>query len=228
MPMQLLDDRYAPVTHAAGFLEADFQTVNAADERWRRSIGDYPRQPLSGNLPTLFESLLPLTGPLLRYIWVRTTASWTAYFDNFVHGSDPHGPVSYLAQQIRCRGVMIQYRPQTSKAEGGISIIIFGPEKTEFLNHVRSISAINDGRWQWDTWGAVQPFEETQHYTKRRIRDRLTPEMLERYCAAMGIRPFDESFYANEGCLVENRNVKCQVRSLALEQAQEMLGLDGK
>jgi hypothetical protein len=224
--MKLLSDRYAPITHAIGFLEADFSAVSAADLKWRTSLSGYAFRPLRAEFPGLLDSLLPLTGPLLRNVWVRTAGPWTAYFDNSVNGSDPFGPVSYLAQQIGCRGVTIGYRPQSSKAEGGTSFSRFGPEKTDFLNYVRSISAINDGgRWRWDTWGTIQPFEETQRYQMRRIRDRLAPDMLERYCNALGIRPFEDAFYGDEGYLVENRNVKCEVRTLTLKQAQDLFGV---
>lgn len=225
--MKLLGDRYAPITFAAGFLETDFATVVAADEVWRARLGGHIMRPLRGAFEDLLDKLLPLTGPLSRYVWVRTIGRWTAYFDNSVDGSDPFGPISYLAQQIKCRGVMIQCRPQTTKAEGGISVSIFGPEKMEFLNYLRIVSAINDGgRWRWDISGAVQPFEEVQHYEARRIRDRLTPEMLDRYCRAMGICAFDDAFYSDQGHLVEYGNVNNAVRILTLKQAQEMFGIE--
>ncbi len=226
--MGLLGDRYAPVTHGTGFLEADFEAVVAADTRWRSSIGGYTGRHVSGALPFLLDSLLPLTGPLLRYIWIGTSGNWTAYFDNFVNGSDPLGPISFLGQEIQCRGVTIGHRPQTAKAEGGMSFEIYGPEKTEWLNLVRSVSAINDGGWNWHASGAVQAFEETQHYQARRVRDRLTPDLLNRYCRALEIDGFDESFYGSEGWLVENNNVERNasvIRSETLAQAQKELGL---
>src|SRR4051794_4836957 len=105
--MNLLNGQYAPITDAIGFLEADYQTVITADIGWRDSLGGYHGHSVSGGLPYLFDGLLPLTGPLLRYVWVPTSSQWTAYFDNFVNGTDSFGPVSYLAQQLGCRGVSI-------------------------------------------------------------------------------------------------------------------------
>jgi hypothetical protein len=112
--MKLLGGRYAPITESIGFLEADFAQVVAADARWRAALGGYRGRPVGGPLPTLLEALLPLTGPLLRYVWVQTAGPWTAYFDNFVLGSDTFGPVSYLAQQLGCRGVSIRCREGTA------------------------------------------------------------------------------------------------------------------
>jgi hypothetical protein len=223
--MELLDNRYAPITHTIGFLEANFSAVVQADGQWRKSIGTYLGQNQRGELASLLDALLPLTGPLLRYVWISTRSGWTGYFDNSINGSS-FGPISYLAGVLKCRGLTVGYRPQTKTAEGGASFSLFGPERTDWLNDIRSISAINDGgRWRWDANGIVQPFEETECYHAKRIRDRLTLDMIERYCAALGAQPFDESFYGKAGYLVENKNIKCQVRSETLPQARERFGL---
>jgi len=67
-------------------------------------------------------------------------------------------------------------------------------------NAVRSISAMNDGgKWSFDTFGEVLPFEESEPYQAKRIKDRFTPEMLDRYLKAMGIHAFDEAFYDSPG-----------------------------
>ncbi|WP_205649263.1 hypothetical protein, partial [Schaalia canis] len=41
-------------------------------------------------------------------------------------------------------------------------------------------------------------FEDRGAYESRRVVDRFTPAMLVEYCAALGLRPFDEDFYADE------------------------------
>lgn len=225
--MNLLGGRYAPITDAVGFLEASLSQVVEADERWRVSIGGYAGQPISGTLPALLDALPPLTGPLLRYVWVRTSAGWTAYFDNFVNGSDTFGPISYLTQQLGCRGVTIGCRAGTRKRGSAVSFGLYGPEQTEWLNLVRAVSAVQDqGRWEWTATGTVQPFEEVERYQQRRVRDRLTPDMLARYCAALGIRPFDETFFGEGGYMVENRNVRGSVRTETLQQARAWHGLE--
>jgi hypothetical protein len=223
----LLGGHYAPITDAVGFLEADFSRVVEADQRWRASLGGYAGHPISGALPTSLDALLPLTGPLTRYVWVQASAGWTAYFDNFVAGSDPFGPVSYLAQQMRCRGVTIGCRVGTGKRGAAVSFKLYGWEPTQWLNMVRAVAAVQDeGRWEWTAAGVVQPFEEVERYRQRRIRDRLTDEMLVRYGGALGIRPFDESFYDAKGFLVENTNVRGSVRTETLRQARSWHGLE--
>ncbi|MBB4638144.1 hypothetical protein [Longimicrobium terrae] len=219
--------RYAPITDAIGFLEADFAQVVEADSRWRASLGGYRSRPVSGTLPTLLDSLLPLTAPLSRHVWVETTGSWTAYFDNFVDGSDTFGPVSYLARQLGCRGFAIGCREGTPARDAARSFAMYGAEQTDWLNVVRSVAAVQeDGRWTWSAQGAPQPFEDVTTYQRRLVRDRLTPGMLAAYCGALGIRPFDESFYGAAGQITQNIRAMQNVRTETLQQARARHGLE--
>jgi hypothetical protein len=225
--MVLLGGRYAPMTESIGFLEASFEEVLAADRRWRLAYGGYTGRPVNGPLPVLLDSLLPLTAPLLRRLWVQTTGRWTAYFDNQIMGSDTQGPLYYLAQQLGCRGAAVCFRPATDKRGQAVILTMYGPQPTEWLNIVRSISAVQDsGRWEWKQSGSVQPFEEVDCYEQRRVRDRFTPQMLERYAAALEIRPFDDSFYAAAGQLIESPDVHGQARTLSLAEARAWHGLE--
>ena len=73
---------------------------------------------------------------------------------------------------------------------------LYGPYETDFLNFVRSIAVAEDGeRWVFEQAGTPLPFEDTARYTARRIRDRFTFDMLERYLKELGLSPFEESFY---------------------------------
>lgn len=50
--------------------------------------------------------------------------------------------------------------------------------------------------------------------------------MLEGYCRALGIKPFDESFFGTAGHMVENTNITNRVRSETLQQARAWHGLE--
>jgi hypothetical protein len=54
-------------------------------------------------------------------------------------------------------------------------------------------------------------FEELGSYGARRIVDRFTDDMLERYCKALDIAFFDEDFYGKKGVVINT------VQKLALE-----------
>lgn len=51
---------------------------------------------------------------------------------------------------------------------------------------VRYLRALLDERWTWFTKGAALAFEEPDYYRRRRIKDRLPGELIDRYLRAMG------------------------------------------
>ena len=220
---RLLDDRFAPITFSIGFLEAPFTSVIDADSAWRSAIGNYPTRPLAGDLPELLSALLPLTGPLARHLWVEASDGWTAYFDNFINGGDPWGTIVQLSTSLGCRGVMCTCVPATPTTYGGTRFDLYGQAPTMSFNCTRTVAAIDDDGWVWSAEGAVQPFEETDAYRARRIRDRLTPAMIDRYCRALGIRAFDADFYRRSGLLVTNGNLRSEPRAETLAEAQARL-----
>src|SRR6185436_3874553 len=210
---QLFDGEIAPLTYAWGFLEAPIAQVVEALVYWRRrNVSGVQTAGASGTLRQLLRYLEPLTTMGSRELVCETPSSWTAYFDNTCRGGDPSTPVSYLARQLRCRGVAVHCvsatlgtRPEKHKKGtfGSVQFALFAPEQREFLNYERSMAAANDGgKWVFYASGTPQPFEEPERYKERRIRARFTDEMLERYCAALGISLFDEHFYGPSGFLV--------------------------
>jgi hypothetical protein len=53
---------------------------------------------------------------------------------------------------------------------------------------------MNDGRrWIFEEVGEPFDFEEVERYGLRRKRDQFTPEVLDAYCCALGMRPLDET-----------------------------------
>jgi len=73
----------------------------------------------------------------------------------------------------------------------------------------------------------VQPFEEPEAYLAKDIRDRLTPDMIVRYCDALEIRPFDQSYYGSHSLLVTNANINpwVEVATETLSEAQARLDI---
>ena len=59
---------------------------------------------MNGDLQDLLGRLNPLTAPPTVILWVATKSNWTAYFDNFVNGSDPFPPISYLLSFSKSSG----------------------------------------------------------------------------------------------------------------------------
>lgn len=213
----LLNNRFAPVTFTWGFLESSFAQFSETFIQWQdqleakfgtRMERENFRAPLSESL----LALEPLTTPLDRYLLTETQSGWSAIFANGLRVNDVHSPVSYLPTVLGCRGLEIACVPDRSECAnkdglqiwGAVKFALYGPNNTDWLNRIRSISVTNDvSGWEFVAQGEVQPYEQIENYLKRSIIDRFTPEMLESYCAALGIDLFNPDFYG-EQCLLEH------------------------
>ena len=211
-----LGGRFVPLTFSIGFIEKPLAFVGDEYLRWSREHQSAVEVvPIEGRLPSVLPKLEPLTTLPRRTLLLATQSPWTAYFDNGIEGPDPAPPVVYLIQKLHCRGLVATCVPHTLTTEtgsntgtyGAVQFELFAPERREFLNYERSVGAIYEGgRWRFDANGSIQPFEDVSRYTARRITDRFTPEMLQRYCEALGVRIFDEDFYRGPGLLVVTRD----------------------
>jgi hypothetical protein len=236
----LLDDRFAPMTSRVAFFEAPLRVLGEAFFQRVRSfisplLSRVRLQSLREPFPDVLLRLSPLTEIPLRTLLLATDSAWTAYFDNYVRGPQPISALLHLCPSLGCRGLAVTCIPDTLAGQpkgakgrwGGVQFEFFGPELRQQFNYIRAIFAINDGyRWEFGASGEVQPFEKPEYYTARRIRDRFTAEMLEEYCAALGVRYFDPEFYLAEGLLLEVRHhLPFLVRGKSLAQIQQELGI---
>jgi len=107
---------------------------------------------------------------------------------------------------------------------------LYGPEQTEWINTIRRVAVTNDVTgWEFAANGGVQPYEQTENYQKRSVVERFTPDMLESYCAALGIDLFNPAFYG-EQCLLEhttNRAVGAQGPMMSIAEARSHLYIQG-
>jgi hypothetical protein len=202
----LLANKFAPTTFIVGFLDRDLERIVNVDTNWRSTIGHYAFRPVVGDLGTMLSELEPLSAPTRRALWVETKSNWTAYFDNTIDGSDPYGPIAYLSRLLSCRGVTISCCPDIeAHAYGQTRFDLWGQEPVDAFHCTRSIGATHDGdRWSWDVVGEPLPFERMETYSRKRIKDRFPDELAKQYCLALGVNPYDDSFYGQSGVLVEN------------------------
>lgn len=135
---------------------------------------------------------------------------------------------------LNCRGLEVGYTPDLSKSTrkdsirmwGSTLFTLYGPTKTDWLNRIRHLHVSNDvDGWTFDQGGEVQPFEEAEAYTKRRVQDRLTFEMLELYCKALGIELNQDDFYGSKSCSVRTTGQK-QPGDMAMSIAEARSHLD--
>lgn len=211
--MSFVNDDLIPLTKSVGLISAELSGAADAYEKWQNAIlGEYgmwvTRREITGPPQQLLEELLPLTSPVpMRSVFISTRSKWTAYFNNWVGGTEPIGPMKVLARRLGCDAMRVTLSRQTlpdrpSKEDEGTfgSVIweVYGPDgKTR-----RSVYAANDGgSWKFGAKGTPFAFEDTDAYVRKKVRDRFTEEMLKEYLAAMGARPADESWYGQDGVL---------------------------
>lgn len=231
----LLDNRFAPLTFTWGLVESPFDQFTQAFLQWQDQIDrKFDLHTESTNFrASLSESLLklePLTTPQDRYLLTETRSGWSAIFANGLRVNDVFSPVSYLPTVLRCRGIDISCVPDRSDSPhrggfqiyGAIKFAIYGPtNESDWLNRIRSVSVWNDvNGWTFAAEGKIQPYEQTEHYRKRRITERFTSEMLESYCAALGIELFNPDFYGEQSLLVHTTGKKFRGPSMSVVEAR--------
>jgi hypothetical protein len=232
----LLQDRFAPTTSAVGLLELPLADAERALADWREALDGAVRTTrVTGQLPQLLGHLEPLTSAIRpRELLVATrNPSWTAYLDCGLGGSDPEPVVAHLTRTVGCTGLVVSAVPHTIGTglespgrHGAVQLYLLGPLRTDFLNYVRTISVVHDGRWRFDAAGTVQDFEDPEQYQARRVRDRFTSELLSRYCEALGVRPLDEEFYLDAGVLLERPlPLPAAAVTMTLTEAQRHWGI---
>lgn len=229
----LLDERYAPVTSSVGFLEVPLPEAVAALEEWRRSLySSVASPPAAGGFPEALFGLEPLTSGARPRELLVAAGSWTAYFDNSLQGTDAISAIGVLSRRLKCQGLAIEAVPHTiglpgvqKGRSGAVQFTLFGPVETAFLNYVRTVSVVFDGsRWVFNANGTEQAFEDVASYAARRVRDRFTSEMLERYCQELGVNVFDAATYGPDSVLIESEvTMPANGAVMTLREAQEWL-----
>lgn len=213
---------YFPTTQEIGFVEADIDRVIDTFIEWRCELGQKPiRTDVDGGFSEGIQALAPLTvGDRRRFVFFKCGPMWTAVFDNSASGTDATSLASYMAQRIGCRGLRVVATANCERTYGATIFELYGPESTDFLNYIRTISATNDGgRWRFDTAGEALPFEDVSCYQKRRIREMFTPRMLAAYLSAIGVEAFDTANYVSPVLVERTDRGPTGIVELSFEEA---------
>lgn len=210
----LLDGKLEPITSEFGFVQAPPDIVagwwlqrEATIQRERG--GGVDSRSVSGDLVETLSCLLPLTSvERRRVLLVATSSEWTAVFDNGWQGGDAAG-LSSTALDLRCQAMRVvavsDIKVQGTFRRYGARIFeLYGAERTEFLNYVRTISVANDGgRWRMDQSGEPLPGEDPSWFSARQVKDRFREEHLALLLRSFGIEAFDQAFYRRDALLIE-------------------------
>ena len=230
----LFDGRLEPLTYSIGFLSAPPERVVRAarwlyfrwPDAWRRVAV------LDCGLEEALLQLQPLEGFLHPRVLVASTAlnGWSAVFNGRIHGLGGRGLSVRLSRALRVPGYFVAAAPPALDPEhfpGFRQFYVLGPQTGR--DHVRAVWVGEEedvGRWHFGTDGEVQPYEDVEAYRRRRRTDRFTERMLVDYAAAVGLRPWEDSFYRPPFHLITSLRLGRDRFQRTLAQARTEMKLD--
>jgi hypothetical protein len=196
LPSQLA----APTTESAGYFEISSALLTdwliaELGPAWTRRR--YP----AGTLHELLLLIKP-QAPLSRYLLVRN-GRWTVLLNNGPIGTDLGVLPWYATRDLACRSV----RATASAGKHPATILeVYDPGAHDPFFCQRAITVADDGgKWVFLEHGERFTFEDQAAYRRRSIRNRFTPEMLDRYLRALGV-PADQEPQTALAILVERVN----------------------
>jgi hypothetical protein len=191
----LLGGHASPVGWWSMWLEAPFEQVLTTLTTWRHRLRTPFDVVTDLGLADGVSALEPLASPWTAEL-IAPAGPWTLYLNNQRDGGDPTAAAPYLSRELGVRLLSAMHTPVLPSGHGGTQLWINDPVGPPPLHSVRTVSAVTeDGRWRWETSGAVQPFERPDRYLARRVQDRFDRELLLDYLRAVGIEPDDASSY---------------------------------
>jgi len=227
--MASIFEEWSPITRDFGLIQCSVDQVARGNLEWaaeHRMM--FTRRALKCSLAEKFEALLPLSNSKNRRLFIPTNCGWVAFFQNGIQGSDPAFNMMRLSLRLGVIAMRVCRAPPEARYQ---SVIweVFATEELGGTRHGyrRSIAASDDGgRWIFEESGARYPFEQVEHYSAKRKRDRFTPEMLDLYLSHFGIlKPGDNllnSAIDKPAVLLERKN-SSGLPEFTLEQAKQGL-----
>ena len=206
--MVLLGARFDPTTQDIGHINGSLWDVVEVLRRWFESHGNrIGVERIPGGLPDGLAEMKYLRVAPDKVLVVETAdPSWSAVLINGINGTGPAGALSNAVTLAGMRGCYAVFRPdfrapaneRDLESPGARHFSVVWPDADAERGYGKRYVAAqreSGSRWVFQQFGEPLDFEDTDAYLSRRIRDRLTPTMLVDYCAALGLRPFDDAFY---------------------------------
>jgi hypothetical protein len=222
----IISPEWYPVTHDIGVIEAPLETVVKTLIEWNSGLGiDLGLDEVRSSVQQALSTLPPLTAIMGKVLLVALRNGWTAFFQNGILGSDPFGPMSYMAHELLdTRAMRICCSIDGNIWEVYASARLGGSTPLGFL---RTLSACRDdsGRWVFSQSGEPFSFEDVSIYARTKIRERLTDELFDRYLHAFGLEVFDPDFFIVSGdrraIALTRTNMPAGFKTFTLQEVRE-------
>lgn len=184
-----------------GFIRNDFEDV----AQWLHgALGTlkWHRTPASFHTISGLSEIVGRT-PVNDVKVVMKFGDWTALVTNGPLGSDVGMIPSLATRELNCLAIRAIANPPSSDMLSATILDVYDPRSTDSPVRLRrSIACADEGfRWVFKTHGAPFDFEDMATYSARRIRDRFTPTMLERYLNELGL-PGDDAIALGTAVIV--------------------------
>lgn len=217
----IFDNKFAPQTDGIAFIKCDIdlalekylewilpQINNRIDNQKLFPESDWnaynERLPIvtehKGTFIELIERLQPLYYPQ-KTLFFQCKNGWVGYLEN-INGTETRRITqisSRINENMNSIGVQAWQgggRKIANGWSGGSFSLYSGKENYGLKRH---IMLSDQDRWEFDQSGTPLPFEEIEKYNEKLVRNRFTPEMLQRYLLEFGIDFFNEDFYMPAG-----------------------------
>jgi hypothetical protein len=191
----------SPATETAGY----FETSAPVFAEWLAGALGLPwraRGWAGGSLAEAVELVRPHV-PLRRYLLLPVSGGWTVLLNDGPLGTDVGVLPMHAARELHCRSVRAVAAAHRDKFPATIMEVYDPAAVDDPMLCRRAIYAVDDGgRWEFGESGERFEFEDVDAYRRRRVRDRFTPELLERYLIELGV-PVNESPDVGAAVVVE-------------------------
>jgi hypothetical protein len=189
---------YAPVTFGAAFLKVPFRELVGDYVAWtRRNHPHAATEPCDGSLRDALDRLAPLTAPVSKELLVDLEGRFTAILSNSLLVGDAFPRAAYWSNRMTCEALAVTCAPDKHDCVTSGAVNVFRAMQVQlFTGHEgvhgvprRTVTASKDGdRWAFDNQGEPFPFEDTQKFSNRRVRDRFGAEDVLAFCRHFGLR----------------------------------------
>lgn len=226
-------NKWWPITRACCFIHAPVDEALRSFNDWMSPLvaknnGALQVHEIKGSFDTAFEALLPLRSwPNKRLFLPTANNEWTAIFDNYSQGTEPHSLTTVMNRRYGHDAIEAIDIPHTLSKDkmrgnyGCVSFVYYSGNEQQ-----RSIRLVHEHRgWEFGTYGDPLAFEHLAVFNRPRKTDRFNHEELLKYLLAMGIDVSHEPFYMPEGraFIVESIGevFDVEIKNISLDEARE-------
>ena len=197
------DNKYAPFTDCIGFIQCDVTLAAEKLMEWvtgwkNESFSSITCKSYSNQFSEVLELMQPFDCPE-KICLFECADGWTGYIEN--RDRTETGRITIIARFISDtkESIAVQAWP---KSNGNKTVNGWGGGGMQYsqgANLIRNIFLSDQDKWELDFYGEPLPFEEIETYKERFVKNKFTPQMLQRYLLHFGIDFFNDDFYMPTG-----------------------------